>query len=227
MPGNEWSRTARKTSYGGPWVASELIALDSALSMADGIAARTLLMDLLRSEVRDDVLALLAGRAGREGLALELLIEAVDELGLARHAVRRVLVDAADVEDAAQDTLIAIAAGVGSFRGDAKFTTWLHQIARNRAIDVLRRKRATGSLDEHDVGDAQRMSSVIASREHARQLVNRLPERYREAVLLRDIERASYAEAAERLGRNVNTVKAHVARGRALLARMLDDGGAV
>jgi DNA-directed RNA polymerase specialized sigma24 family protein len=53
-------------------------------------------------------------------------------------------------------------------------------------------------------------------------MVARLPDSYRRAVELRDIERLSYDEAARRLGLNVNTVKSHVARGRAVLARMLD-----
>jgi RNA polymerase sigma-70 factor (ECF subfamily) len=65
-------------------------------------------------------------------------------------------------------------------------------------------------------------SSLIASRQTAQQLVQRLPPAYREAVVLRDIERLSYDEAARLLNRNVNTVKTHVARGRALLAGMLE-----
>jgi RNA polymerase sigma-70 factor (ECF subfamily) len=56
------------------------------------------------------------------------------------------------------------------------------------------------------------------------QQVGRLPERYRRAVELRDVERLSYAEVAPRLGLNLDTVKSHVARGRALLATMLDGG---
>jgi RNA polymerase sigma-70 factor, ECF subfamily len=71
------------------------------------------------------------------------------------------------------------------------------------------------------VGEAVRISSLISTRETVRQLVQRLPDRYRRAVELRDIERLPYAEAAARLGVNVNTVKSHVARGRALLAGML------
>ena len=72
------------------------------------------------------------------------------------------------------------------------------------------------------MGDALRISSLISTREAVQELVRRLPDRYRPAVELRDIGRLSYAETAERLGLNVNTVKSHVARGRALLAAMLD-----
>lgn len=75
------------------------------------------------------------------------------------------------------------------------------------------------------MGEALRISSLIASRETVRQLVERLPDNYRQAVELRDIQQLPYAEAARRLGLNVNTVKSHVARGRALLARMLAGPG--
>lgn len=197
----------------------------AALDAGDRRTARRVVAALTGDAVtRDDGLDALAGRAaGGSLLALELLAEAVDELGLARRAVRRVLVDEAAVDDVVQDTLVSMATSIGSFRSEARFGTWLHRIARNRAVDHLRRQRATEPLDG-DVGEAQRMSSVIASRHRAQQLVARLPETYRQAVVLRDVQRLPYAEVAERLGRNINTVKSHVARGRALLARMLDAG---
>ena len=186
-------------------------------------------------ELRDDAdheaaLDALA-RASAEGsqLAVELLVEAVDRFGAARRAVRRFLVDETAVDDVTQDTLITVARSITSFRGEAKFTTWLHQVARNRSVDHLRRVRAADSLDEnhdpHPGTDAARMSSLVASRAAVQQLLAELPERYRDAVTLRDVEHLPYAEVATRLGRNVNTVKSHVARGRALLAALLVDRG--
>jgi len=198
-------------------------ALLTAIDAGDGLAARRALAGVPSGAAREEALEALAERAGRGcGLSVELLVELVDDLGLHRRAVRRFLVDESAVDDVAQDTLVAVATSVGSFRGDAKFTTWLHQLARNRAVDHLRRQRATEPLADGDVGDAARISSVIASREAARALAARLPQAYRQAVWLRDVERLPYREAAQRLGRNVNTVKSQVARGRALLARMLD-----
>jgi RNA polymerase sigma-70 factor, ECF subfamily len=98
----------------------------------------------------------------------------------------------------------------------------LFTIAHHRAVDHLRRQRATEPLPDGDVGDALRISSLISTREAVQQLVRRLPDHYRRGVELRNIERLSYAGAAQRLGLNVNTVKSHVARGRALLAAMLE-----
>jgi RNA polymerase sigma-70 factor (ECF subfamily) len=167
-----------------------------------------------------DVLAMRA--AGGSGAAFELLAELVDELGLARAGVRQVLVDESAVDDVAQDTLVSMATSIGSFTGEASFVTWLFTIAQRRAVDHLRRRRATEPLAPDDVGEALRISSLISTREAVQQLVGKLPDHYRLAVELRDIERLSYVEAAERLGLNVNTVKSHVARGRAVLATMLD-----
>lgn len=173
-------------------------------------------------ERRDDLLDVLAGRASDGcGASLELLVETIDDLGLARRAVRRLLVDETMMDDVAQDTLIAVAESVRSFRGEARFTTWLQAIARRRALDHLRRQRATEPLDDHDLADAERLSSVIASRESAQQLLDRLPAPYRDAVALRDVDRLPYEQVAAQLGRNVSTVRTQVARGRSLLAAVL------
>lgn len=174
-------------------------------------------------EVRARGLDVLAHRAAAGSTeAFELLAELVDELGLARAGVRQVLVDESAVDDVTQDTLVSMAMSIRSFTGEAGFVTWLFTIAHRRAVDHLRRQRASEPLAGDDVGEALRFSSLISTREAVQQLVRRLPDRYRRAVELRDIERLSYAEAAERLSLNVNTVKSHVARGRALLAAMLD-----
>lgn len=205
--------------------------LAQALDAEDEQAARRLAAQVgADRESRDSALDLLACRAAdRSPLALELLAELVDECGLARAGVRRVLVSEVEVDDVTQDTLISMAASIGSFSpAKGRFVTWLFHIARNRAVDYLRRQqhstgpRATGQLGD-DAGEAQRISSLISTRETVQQMVRQLPDHYRRAVVLRDIERLPYVEVAERLELNVNTVKSHVARGRALLASMLSD----
>lgn len=64
---------------------------------------------------------------------------------------------------------------------------------------------------------------MIASRTTVRAALATLPDLYREPVTLRDMEGLAYAEVAERLDRNVGTVKSQVARGRALVAAALRD----
>jgi len=212
--------------------------LEAAVAGGNASLARRQLGELRDDADHEAALDVLARNAAQGStLALEMLVEAVDRFGAARRAVRRFLVDDDAVDDVTQDTLITVARSIGSFRGEAKFTTWLYQVARNRAVDHLRRVRSTRPLPDGD-GDgdgsgppglapdsAARLSSVVASRQAVQQLLAELPERYRDAVTLRDVERLPYAEVATRLGRNVNTVKSHVARGRALLAALLLERG--
>ena len=173
------------------------------------------------AEVLDPVAAL-AAEGNR--LAVELVVWAVDELALARPTIRALVLNEADADDVAQDVLIAVAEGIGSWQGDGRFTSWLHPVARNRAIGFLRRKRETAALDD-DHGDAHRISSMIATRSAVDAAIRAIPEPYREAVVLRDIEDLSYVAIADRLGIEVNTVRSRISRGRALAATHLRTAG--
>ncbi len=163
----------------------------------------------------------MAGRAATmDLLALEDLLWALDELKLVRRSIRRLVIDEADAEDVEQDVLVAVAESIHTYRGEARFSTWLHQIARHKAIAHLRRRQHTDPLTE-DLGDSARISSIIATRTVLDDAIGGLPAIYRDAVVLRDVERRPYAEVAERLAVNVNTAKTRVARGRALAAARL------
>jgi RNA polymerase sigma-70 factor (ECF subfamily) len=173
------------------------------------------------SDARSALLDPVARQAGTgDRGALEDLLWAVDELRLARRTIRRLVVSESDAEEAEQDVLVAVAESIDGYRGDARFTTWLHEVARHKAIAVLRRQRTTDPLPD-DLGDAARISSMIATRSVLDDAIAGLPDLYRHAVVLRDVERRPYAEVADRLGLNLNTTKARVARGRALAAAAL------
>jgi RNA polymerase sigma-70 factor, ECF subfamily len=166
----------------------------------------------------DDV----ARRAAGGSLAdVELLVWAVVELGLARRSIQRLVFDETDVEDVSQEVLVAVAETIGGFRGDARFTTWLHQVARFKAIAHLRRKRDEARVDDLEPTSGERISSLLASRMDLRARLDELPPLYRDAVVLRDVEQLPYDEVARRLGLNLNTTKSRVARGRALVAARL------
>ncbi|CAN5578275.1 hypothetical protein BH10ACT1_BH10ACT1_32660 [soil metagenome] len=198
---------------------------DAGRSGHDARAWRSQVTDLAGDrDARADLLDAVAARAAAsDRAALEDLIWAVDELHLARPSVRRLVVQDADAEEVEQDVLVAVAETIGSFRGDARFTTWLHTVARNKAIAHLRRRKESVALDDQEVGDAARISSMIATRSALDDAIRSLPELYREAVVLRDIGGCAYDEVAQRLGLNLNTAKARVARGRALAAANLRD----
>lgn len=116
----------------------------------------------------------------------------------------------ADADDVAQDVCCALVEKIGSFRGEAKFTTWLCGIVFNACRDLHRRKRSFGALtdrlavlaglarapDGRDLHDAMWLRSAIA----------RLPAAYREAVVLVAGQQLSHAEAARILGIAESTV---------------------
>ena len=153
-------------------------------------------------------------------LAVELLIWAVDEFDLARPTIRGLVLDETDADDVNQEVLIAVAESVATWRGEGRFTTWLHPVARNHAIAFLRRKRDTAALGDDD-GPVARISSMIATRSALDDAIRAIAEPYREAVVLRDIDGLTYEAIADRLGIEVNTVRSRISRGRALAATHL------
>lgn len=108
------------------------------------------------------------------------------------------------------------------YRGEAKFTTWLHTVARNTAVAELRRAKPSVPIDEHDSQvDGLRFTSRAADRQILQLAISQLPAIFRDVVHLRDIERLSYGDIARREGIALNTVRSRLSRGRALLANQL------
>lgn len=201
---------------------TEPVDLSRALAAADPTAARRALR-ATPTEPDDGLLDVLARHAaGGSALAVELLVERLDEDGVVERFVRSLLLDESAVDDVCQDVLISVAGSIRSFAGDARVTTWVHQIVRRRVVDHLRRQRATEPLPDDRVAPGRRLSTLIATRETVRAALAELPELYREPVTRRDVEGLSYAEIAEQLDRPVGTIKAQVARGRALVAAGLE-----
>lgn len=161
--------------------------------------------------------------AAGNAVAVEVVIWAVDELGLARPTIRGLVLDEADGDDVNQEVLIAVAESIGTWRGEGRFTSWLHPVARNHAIAFLRRKRDTAALADDD-GPVARISSMIATRSALDDAIRAIPDPYRDAVILRDIEGLAYDVIADRLGVELNTVRSRINRGRALAATHLRAG---
>ncbi len=166
-----------------------------------------------------DVLARQA--AAGDPRSLDQLLTVIDNERLARPAIRSLIVDDTDADDLAQDVLIKVSSGITTFKGDAKFTTWLYTVARNCAISHLRRKRDDVQLRDDDVSPTQRVSSIISSRHDIAAALRDLPDHYREVVMLRDVDGLSYGDIAEQLTINIGTVRSRLARGRAMAAQSL------
>lgn len=206
--------------------ADSLARLEQALDQADFSTARNITAELNTPEHLDDTLALLARFAKSVPQANELLVEVLDAAGLVRRFAGAALLDHTAVDDVSQDALISVAHSVHSYDGRSKVSTWVHSIVRRRVVDHLRRQRSTVPLDDDNLSPTARMSSIIATRATVRDALQSLPEIYRAPVILRDIEGHSYLEIADRLGRAQGTIKAQIARGRAMVAARLSDEGA-
>ena len=123
-----------------------------------------------------------------------------------------------------QDVFVKAWQALPRWRPDARFSTWLLQIARNAALDQLRRRRLIqfAPLDDGmDVADtAPGPEARYASRQRQALLENALQQiaaEHREILLLREVEDLSYGELAAVLGIAEGTVKSRLARARAAL----------
>lgn len=129
-----------------------------------------------------------------------------------------------DAEEATQEAFLRAWRSIGRFRGDARFFTWLYRIGVNEAKRILERRPSAAnvvSLDERPVDDVVDEAAELHARAEAAELrrvledaVARLPEKYRAAVVLRDIEGLSTSEAAEALGLREAAFKSRLHRGR-------------
>ena len=139
-----------------------------------------------------------------------------------------------DAHDATQEVFLKAFENIGRFEGRSKFSTWLTSIAIHAGTDLLRQRKPSEPLEEgrDDVGfrprqvqkwadDPEQLLAASQVKELVREAVLRLPEKYRIAVLLRDINQLSTEEAAAVLELSVPALKARVLRGRLMLRESL------
>lgn len=172
----------------------------------------------------DDVL--LARAAQGDARAAETLTHRLTPRVFA-HA-SRVLGDRAEAEDVAQEAMLRLWRIAPKWRhGEAQVTTWLFRVTVNLCTDRLRRSRRNGPAlddvpeppDPAPSGDAQLMKSRRAAALEAALL--ELPERQRQAVVLRHIEGLSNPEIAAAMDIGVEAVESLTARGKRKLAGIL------
>ncbi len=157
------------------------------------------------------------------------------------HAVvRRFSASESDAEEATQEAFVRAWRSLARFRGDARFFTWLYRIGVNEAKRIGERAPSAGtvaSVEERPVdhlGDPRPGPGHSAEagelRDVLEQAVRALPEKYRAAVILRDVEGLSTTEAAGLLGLREAAFKSRLHRGRMALredvATYLDEGRA-
>jgi len=131
----------------------------------------------------------------------------------------------AEAEDIVQETWLRALDSIATFRGDARLGTWLVGIALNCVREAARRgRREPAALEgepEGTVPDPPAFDGAsVASLEQA---IAELPLRYREVIVLHDIEQHTHAEVARLLGIEVGTSKSQLARARRTLRGKLSE----
>jgi RNA polymerase sigma-70 factor, ECF subfamily len=184
------------------------------------------------AESSDEALA--ARAAAGDDLAFEAIVERYQGriYGLACR-----LTSEADAPDVLQETFLQMYRHLESFRGESRFGTWLYRIATNAALMHRRAKarRPAESLDAFlprfdDAGIHTETPAALQVAAHADELLDRqvlaekargiiaqLPDLYREAFVLRDLEDMSTAEVAAVLGVEPATVRQRVHRARLIV----------
>jgi len=167
----------------------------------------------------------------------EKLVRAYEQL--VYRVAFRYLNDETDAVDVAQEVFIRIHRSLSKFRGDSSLSTWIYAITANLSRNAIRSRKNRAKVQvlappEKEEGTPfwDRVADsrgMLASRDTESGDMNKaiqkalqtLPEDYREAVILRDMEDLDYQEIAEALKTGIGTVKSRIARGRALLREKL------
>ena len=146
---------------------------------------------------------------------------------------------AQDAEDVAQEVFVEVLQSVGSFRGDAKLSTWIYRVAVTKSLDYVRkktRKKRLGHLkqvlgfqgDEDDrplePADDNAPTDSLEQQERAHilnQAIAALPENQRIALTLNQYEGLAYAEVAGVMGTSVSAVESLLHRAKKNLRKRL------
>jgi RNA polymerase sigma-70 factor, ECF subfamily len=136
------------------------------------------------------------------------------------HAVLLARVPRRDVDDLVQEVFVSAYRRLGELRDPAAFGGWIAAIARNRATDYLRQSRELVELPEEMPGGDAIEADTLAVLD----VVRRLPEAYRDTLLMRLVEGMTGAEIAERSGLTPASVRVNLHRGMKLLRAQLGHG---
>lgn len=140
-------------------------------------------------------------------------------IGRMRKFVSKRVSDPNDVEDILQEVFLKVHASLGTLRDRNHLSPWLYRIARNTIIDHYRTRRtyvpATDELPDEKMEDEESPSRRIAA--GLTPMMARLPEKYKKALELFELEGLTLKEIAKKEGLSLAGAKSRVQRGRALL----------
>lgn len=171
-------------------------------------------------------------RYGAEGVILLLttMLDAIardswQELGqrLGAYIGRRLPTQ--EVDDVLQDVLLRIHKNVRYLSDDSRFGPWVYSVARNAVIDRLRKRQpaTTAAVDLDAITGAVEPENEQALLSCVTPFVARLPEAYRHAITLVELQGLTQAEAATVAGVSLSGMKSRVQRGRRMLRGMFEE----
>ena len=146
-------------------------------------------------------------------------------------AIYRLVGPGEDVRDLSQETLLKAYRGLRTFKKEARFSSWLYQIALNVCRDRMRRGRGKTYVSFDELAETGETGEVgpsaldlIEARDLSRQVaaaVAALPEEQREVVVLKEYQGLTFVEIAEALDVPLSTVKTRLYRGLGQLRQQL------
>ena len=141
-----------------------------------------------------------------------------------RSFIRRRVQDDHVADDLLQEAFLKIHNGISSLKDDQRLTAWLYRIARNTITDHFRKRplETLGAITiaerpavTDDDGRGQELAACLG------RMVGQLPEKYREAIELAELEDSTQSQVAARLGLSLSGAKSRIQRGREQLKKML------
>jgi RNA polymerase sigma-70 factor, ECF subfamily len=182
---------------------------------------------------RSDEELIEACRAG-EASAFELLVSRWEDK--IRGAAWRVLGSEEEAREVTHEAFVKAYGALAGFKSEARFSSWLYQIALNLCRDRLRRRktRATVSLDELEANGPVLVAREPGAQEQlirddlasaVRRAIERLPAEQREVVILKEYQGLTFLEIAQALDVPVSTVKTRLYRGLGQLRLRLEGEG--
>jgi RNA polymerase sigma-70 factor, ECF subfamily len=167
--------------------------------------------------------------AGRRREAFELLVDRYQDKVF--HLALSLMRDRGLAEDMAQEVFMKVWKGLAGYSGAASLSTWIYAVCRNTCLTELHRRAlrpkvlAGESVADH-IADASVAGGDTEAGLDAKVLLDRLPERYRQAMVLYYLEERSYQEVAAMLGVPMGTVKTFLHRAKKMLVELSETGDA-
>lgn len=167
----------------------------------------------------------------REGdrAAMERLYR--NHAGRVYSVVRRLAGDDALAEDLAQEAWLRAFEKLELFRGDASFATWMYRLATNTALNHLRSDRRHRELEskapaEGLHGTRSSVDDAVINQRVLQEAMDRLPDGYREVLVLHDVEGLTHREIADTLDVAEGTSKSQLHKARARMRELIAPPGA-